>query len=341
METTGPVRKLHPLRPAKASEAPHGSRDRPGEPPGELRAALLDRPCAGQGSDTRIHIPSTKRYTRPVVQRLPTGYALDLADPRAPTHDQWALMSAAERAHVVAMLPAQVPLSLVPEGDPHRKAKKSALDALDGFFRRAGRRIYLSSEIGVYYPDERRFSPDLLAVLDVEPHDRMTWVVDAEGKGLDFVLEVHVAGDWTKDHLENVERFARLGIHEYFVFDRKLRRLQGHRLVPGTRTYQRLLPQAGLFASEVLGLDLTVEGTKLRFFFGNGPIEDADERIARLGSMVDEVLVHKEEALRRAEELEGKLVEEQRLREEEQRLREEAERRLAEALAEIERLKRS
>ncbi len=280
-----------------------------------------------------------------MVQRLPTGYALDLADPRAPTHEQWMMMSPAERERVVATLPAR--LEVAPEGDPHRKAKQSALDALDGFFRRAGRRIYLSSEIGVYYPGERRFSPDLLAVLDVEPHDRMTWVVDAEGKGLDFVLEVHVAGDWAKDHVANVERFARLGIHEYFVFDRKQLQLQGYRLLSRTRAYQRLLPQAGHFASEVLGLDLTVEGTKLRFFTGNAPIEDADERIARLGSMMDDVLAHREEALRRAEELEGKLVEEQlsrkeeqRLRGEEQRLREEAERRLAEALAEIERLKR-
>lgn len=269
-----------------------------------------------------------------MVQQLPTGYTLDLADPRAPTQAQWTVMSPAERERVVAMLPARVPLELVPEGDPHRKAKKSALEALDGFFQRTGRRIYLSSEIGVYYPGERRFAPDLLAVLDVEPRDRMTWVVAAEGKGLDFVLEVHVAGGWAKDHVANVERYARLGIHEYIVFDRKQLRLQGYRLIPGARAYQRLVPQAGFFASEVLGLDLTVEGTKLRFFSGNAPIEDADERIARLGSMVDEVLVHKEEALRHAEELSGQL-------EHEQRLRAEAERRLAEALAEIERLKRS
>jgi Uma2 family endonuclease len=280
-------------------------------------------------------------YARRVVQRLPTGYVLDPGDPRAPTHEQWELMSPPERERVVAMLPARDPFDLAPEGDPHRKAKKSAIDALDGFFRRAGRRIYLSSEIGVYYANERRFSPDLLAVLDVEPHDRMTWVVDQEGKGLDFVLEVHVAGDWAKDHLENVERFARLGIHEYFVFDRKQLRLQGHRLLPRTRTYQRLLPQAGHFASEVLGLDLAVDGTKVRFFSGTAPIEDADEQIARLGSMMDEVLAHKEDALRRTEELESKLVEEQGLRKEEQLLREDAERRLVEALAEIERLKQS
>ena len=290
-----------------------------------------------------------------MVQQLPTGYVLDPADPRAPSEEQWALMSPAERAQVVAMLPSHIPQEAAPEGDSHRKAKNSALDSLDGFFRRAGRRIYVSSEIGVYYPNERYFAPDLLAVLDVEPYERMSWAVADEGKGLDFVLEVHVSGSWTKDHVANVERFARLGIHEYFVFDRKQLRLQGHRLVRQTRAYQRLVPQAGRFASEVLGLDLTVDGTKLRFFAGNAPIEDADEQISRLGSMLDDVLAHKEDAQRRAEELEGKLAEEHRLREEEQRLREEehrlrkeehrlrkeAEHRLTEALAEIERLKRS
>jgi hypothetical protein len=276
-----------------------------------------------------------------MVQQLPTGYVLDLDDPCAPTVDQWARMSPTERARVVATLPARLPLSLAPEGDPHRKAKMSALATLDGFFQRTGRRIYLSSEIGVYYPGERPFAPDLLAVLDVEPHDRSTWVVAAEGKGLDFVLEVHVAGDWSKDHVANVERYARLGIHEYVVFDRRQLRLQAYRLPPGARAYQRLVPQAGFFASEVLGLDLTIEGTKLRFFSGTAPLEDADERIARLGSMVSEVIAHKEEASARAEELEGKLALERSLRDEEHALREEAERRLAEALAEIERLKRS
>jgi len=60
-------------------------------------------------------------------------------------------MAPAERAQVVAMLPARVPLELMPpEGDSHRKAKEGALRALDDFFRRAGRRIYLSSELAVF-----------------------------------------------------------------------------------------------------------------------------------------------------------------------------------------------
>jgi Uma2 family endonuclease len=278
-----------------------------------------------------------------MVQRLPAGYIFDPADPRAPAVDQWEQMLPAERARVLAMLPAEVPLELIPnEGDPHRKAKRGALDALDGFFRRTGRKIYLSSELSVYYPAERRFAPDLLAVVDVEPHERSSWVVATEGKGLDFVLEVHVAGDRTKDEKTNVERYARLGIPEYFFFDRARLRLAGYRLLADApagakgapvRAYQRMMPQSGRFASSVLDLDLALDGSRLRFFAGNALLEDADEMIARLGSMLDKVIAGQEEAERLAEEFATKLAEEQRLRED-------AEQQLAEARAEIERLKR-
>ncbi|WP_437276739.1 Uma2 family endonuclease [Sorangium sp. So ce375] len=296
-----------------------------------------------------------------MVQALPTGYLFDPADPRAPTSEQWARMTPAERARVVDMLPAEVPLELMPpEGDAHRKAKRDALDALDGFFRRTARKIYLSSELAVFYPGEPGFAPDLLAVVDVEPHERMKWVVDHEGKGLDLVIEVHVAGSRTKDHQTNVDRYARLGIREYFLFDRARLRLHAYRLPAAQegdpsrpRAYQRIVPQAGRFASEVLGLDLLLDGTRLRFFAGNAPLEDADERIARLGGMLDQVIAHQEDAQRVAEELAAELdrerrlreeeqrlrEEEQRLREEEQRLREETERQLEQARAEIERLK--
>jgi Uma2 family endonuclease len=269
-----------------------------------------------------------------MVQHLPTGYVFDPADPRAPSVAEWERMPADERARVLAMLPAEVPLDLLPnEGDPHRKATRGALDALDGYFKSSGRKIYLSSGLAVYYPGESRFAPDLLAVADVEPYDRSSWIVTAEGKGLDFVLEVHVAGDRKKDEKTNVERYAQLGIREYFYFDRANPRLACYRLpgptVPGgtpAKVYQRVVPQVGRFASEVLGLDLVLVGTRLRFFAGSALLEDADEMIARLGSMLDKVIEGQEE-------LAGKLTEEQRLRED-------AERKLAEALAEIERLKK-
>jgi Uma2 family endonuclease len=237
-----------------------------------------------------------------MVQRLPTGYVFDPADPRSPSLEEWERMLPDQRARVVAMLPAEVPLELLPnEGDKHRKATRGALDALDGFFRRTGRKIYLSSGLAVFYPGEPRFAPDLLAVTDVEPHDRDSWVVVKEGKGLDFVLEVHVAGDRKKDEKTNVDRYARLGVQEYFYFDRTRMRLAGYRLPAPQlgappRVYQRLVPQAGRFASGVLGLDISLEDGRLRFFAGNAALEDADEMVARLGTMLDEVLARQEDA---------------------------------------------
>jgi Uma2 family endonuclease len=270
-----------------------------------------------------------------MVPRLPAGYVFDPDDPRAPEMEQWERMSPDERDRVVAMLPPDVPLELVPnEGDLHRQAKRGALDALEGWFRRTDRKIYLSSELSIYYPGERRFAPDLLAVTDVEPHERTSWVVAKEGKGLDFVLEVHVTGDRRQDEETNITRYARLGIAEYFYFDRPRLRLAGYRLPVGARAYQRLVPQVGRFPSHVLGLDLALDGERLRFFAGNAPLEDADEMIARLGAMLDIVIASQEGAERQAEALAEQL-------EEERRLREETERQLAEARAEIERLRRS
>jgi hypothetical protein len=144
----------------------------------------------------------------------PKTYPIDPADPRAPTLAEWEAMTPAERQRVVDQLPSEIELG-PPEGDPHRLPKQRGLEALDAFFRRMGRRVYLSSELPVYYPGERMFAPDLIAAVDVEPHERMRWVVAQEGRGLDLALEVTLEGSRNKDLVENVARFALLGIPEY------------------------------------------------------------------------------------------------------------------------------
>lgn len=289
------------------------------------------------------------RYPR-LVPSPAHRYVVDPTDPRAPEDATWAQMTEEERRQVIAMLPPEVPWELSPpEGDEHRTAREKALDALGRFFRTTGRRVYLSSELGVFYPGEPRFAPDVLAVLDVEPHARTSWIVQAEGRGLDFVLEVHVAGDLAKDIDGNVEKYARLGIGEYFVFDRSRMRIHGYRLPPAQRgavragrSYERLVPQMGRWTSEVLGIDLVLQEGGLRFMFGSGLMEHSDEVIERLGNMLDTVIAHKEEAererleaLARTEKLEAELAEERRAREEERRAREEAERRVKELEAEL------
>lgn len=251
----------------------------------------------------------------------------------APSQEEWDRLSSEERAAVVASLPGEVTDAEMspPEGDRHFKAKTRALGALRSFFTKQRRRVYLAAELPIYYPAEPRFAPDLMAVLDVEDHDRDSWIVSAEGKGLDWVLEVHVGGDRKKDAELNVTRYARLGIAEYFMYDRAKNRLHAYRLASGGRTYSAILPQHGMYTSAVLGLDVQVEKDRLRFYAGTALLLESEELIARLEQMLDSVE-------RRVEEEARLRQEEAERRQEEAERREEAEREVLRLRAEIERL---
>jgi Uma2 family endonuclease len=255
--------------------------------------------------------------------------------PMAPSVEEWEALSPAERASVVAALPGEVTYDEIamPEGDRHSKAKARVLDALRGYFTRQRRRIYLAQELPTYYPAEPRFAPDLLAVLDVEDVERDKWVVNAEGKGLDWVLEVHVGGDRKKDAELNVARYARLGIPEYFLYDRARNRLAAYRLAsPDAGVYTPIVPNHGLYESRVLGLDVQVDEDRLRFYAGTALLLESEELIARVQAMYD--------AQRRADEEARRREEAERLLAEADRRREEAEREVARLREEIERLKR-
>lgn len=275
-----------------------------------------------------------------MAQNLPGGYVLDPADPRAPTDEQWAAMTPAERDRVHAMLPSEPDVDFLPppEGDEHFEAWSGARKTLDSFFRKSGRKIYISGNLPIYYPSERLFSPDVIAVTDVEPHKRLSWDVRHEGKGLDLAIEIHVAGHRAKDVRHNVERYARLGIHEYFVFDRGRLNLRGFRLPEGAgkkaHVYQPIVPQGGRFSSQVLGLELTIEGTALRFYLGTAALLDAEERLAKVEALANEAIARQEEHERAAQEqLEAQT------RAAQERI-DELERRVRELEAENERLKR-
>jgi len=166
--------------------------------------------------------------------------------------------------------------------------------------------------MAVLYPGEEVFTPDVLAVLDVaEPeHDeRMAWVVEDEGKGLDFVLAVVHRGDRKKDLVDNVERYAHLGIPEYFIYDRAQQRIRAYRLpaeevaLPqGARRYQAIVPQGGRYSSAVLGLDLAIESGSLRFFHGMSELFGSASLIRRLTGMVREREAEAEQLETRAEQ---------------------------------------
>ena len=162
--------------------------------------------------------------------------------------------------------------------------------------------------MAVVYPGEEVFSPDVLAVVGVpQPDDdeRLAWVVADEDRGLDFVLEVLHRGDRRKDLVDNVTRYARLAIPEYFVYDRAHQQIHGHRLGGGGR-YERIVPQSGRYTSNVLGLDLAIQGGTLRFFQGMAELFGSADLIGRLTGMLEDLEAKAEHAEAKAEHAEAK-----------------------------------
>ncbi|HEY5957439.1 MAG TPA: Uma2 family endonuclease, partial [Polyangiaceae bacterium] len=255
-------------------------------------------------NSTAVFIDARAALSPTAMARLP--YVPNPIDPRAPSEATWQSMTEAERATLLALLPSEL-RATEPEGDFHRDPKVKAVEALREYFRRKGRRVYLSSELPVFYPQERVFAPDVIAVLDVDPRPRNSWVVSHEGQGIDFALEVTLMADRSRDLEDNVVRYARLGIREYFVLDLKLRRVLGYRL-DASGNYELILPQSGRLASHVLGLSLAFELDRVRFFAGSAPLPFADEMIARLDTIVGE-LVSKERSLEQRLEIMTALAE--------------------------------
>jgi Uma2 family endonuclease len=251
----------------------------------------------------------------------------------------WNAMTAMERRAVVDALPSDIASTSPPEGDPHRIPKQRALEALDAFFKRTGRSIYLSNELPVYYPGEGMFAPDVIAVLDVDPKERLRWVVADEGKGLDFVLEVTFHGSRQKDLELNVERYAALGIPEYFVFDRVQQRVYGWRLA-GSGRYEAIVPQFGRWKSQVLELELAVESARVRFYAGTAPVPELAELVERANAIVDSLQDRVALAEARAEEEKARAEEEKARAEEEKARADKAEQRVRELELELDRRER-
>jgi Uma2 family endonuclease len=189
-----------------------------------------------------------------------------------------------------------------PEGTAHSGAISEIQDRLKGHFQRVGRGVFIAPNLGVHYPDAPPFAPDLLAVVDVALHDRASWRVDVEGRGLDFVLEVVVDGDRKKDTERNVVLYAALGIPEYMVYLAREQSLQGWRLEAAeSGQYTRIMSQSGRLPSRVLGLEFGVAGGRLRCWRDGAELPLTTDLVALLGRLVDEKAALNAELQARAE----------------------------------------
>ena len=135
--------------------------------------------------------------------------------------------------------------------------------------------VYVSGNMMMYYVEgnpKKSVSPDVFVTLGIpkRPERRIyqTWV---EGKGPDFVVEMHSRGTWRADvGLEAGPLPRRAQGPRVFPVrpaggdGRAVKALRGYRLVDGA--YEPIPEIDGRLVSEVLGLHLEASGEKLRFY---------------------------------------------------------------------------
>ena len=87
--------------------------------------------------------------------------------------------------------------------------------------------VYVSGDLFVHYvarteagmPVHGQIAPDVLVVFDVEDRVRDSYVVWREGKPPDFVLEISSNRSWRRDRIEKRTIYEAMGVTEYFLYD--------------------------------------------------------------------------------------------------------------------------
>ena len=119
-----------------------------------------------------------------------------------------------------------------------------------------------------------RIAPDVLVAFGLGSHNRSSYKVWEEGKPPDWVLEVASPSTSANDLDGKRMEYAAMGVPEYWLFDPKgdqfpagMPQLQGLALAAGAYRplAARLVDGKRVVRSEVLALDIRVEGELLRF----------------------------------------------------------------------------
>ena len=163
----------------------------------------------------------------------------------------------------------------MPDADYQGDACYYVVPALKAWFR-THPDVYASGDLFIYLEEgnpRNCIAPDAFVVLGAPNHRRETYRLWEEPAGApDFVLEVVSPSTWRKDLGTKREKYASLGVREYWLHDPHGRHLQpalaGYRLdgsayvtLPATET-----PQGIAMRSDVLGLELHLRGDDLRLF---------------------------------------------------------------------------
>ena len=153
-----------------------------------------------------------------------------------------------------------------------------AITNADGDLESAHPKALVAADILNVYPEKgnnrNSIAPDVLVALGLGTRKRSSYFVWEEGKPPDWVLEVASPGTEAEDRGAKRRKYAEMGVPEYWMFDAKgdvyppgTPRLQGLKLVDGEYgpLKSHLVDGKRMIRSEVLGLDVRVDGELLRF----------------------------------------------------------------------------
>jgi len=222
------------------------------------------------------------------------------------------------------------------ESDVHREVMMHVIEGLQDHFL-ADPDAYVTGNLLLYYEKGNRsaaVAPDVFVVRGVPKGRRKTYLLWREGKAPCFVLEATSDSTRREDVVTKKERYARLGVEEYFLFDPLgdylQPRFQGLRLVRGE--YKPIRPGAGgSLVSRTIGVAFTPQGTSLR-------MADAETGRPLLGYAEWKAKAEDEAAARRAAE--QLIVQERSTREAAEQRATDAEARARSLAEELDRLRR-
>ena len=151
----------------------------------------------------------------------------------------------------------------------HRKVMTDLIEGLERRFQEAPD-VWVGGNLFVYFErgnPRAVVAPDVVLVKGVSKWDRPIYKLWEEGRPPSLVVEVTSEKTRHEDLSDKKDKYLRLGVEEYFLFDPYgdylEPRLQGYRLERGR--YGAMTPEPdGSILSRTTGLRLEPEGLKLR-----------------------------------------------------------------------------
>ncbi len=201
--------------------------------------------------------------------------------------------------------------------DRHRRILNCTIETLEAHYKLQPD-VYVSGDILMYYVEgdpHQVISPDVLVSFGLEKKERLTYLVWVEGKLPDFVMEFSSKTTHDTDLGPKKDRYASLGIQDYFLYDAVglylPTPLMGFTLVDGV--YESIFDdEDGGLHSDVLSLDFHVDDEGLGIYdpvagaWLQTPTESAEARAEQEAARAETAETRAEQEAARAEQAEAR-----------------------------------